>query len=198
MREEPNTLFSKNYSSKKSHEKKRSEISELKISIEDSRKRQERKAKENYRKYGTGKYTNAGTAARLSAIPYPNLSNLTPGNKQSFDYGYYERGNTNISILIETGKINEITQMKDLEKTYNEINELYGLQSREVPLSSLLDSVRQNEVLRAIGYNDGKNENISLENLNETIRTCLPYIEGYELGRKVLKSTTKEGRSTKR
>ena len=40
-----------------------------------------------------------------------------------------------------------------------------------------------NEILRVIGFNDGKNSEIAFDSLNEVIRNCIPYREGYELGK---------------
>ena len=45
------------------------------------------------------------------------------------------------------------------------------------------EETKYNEILRVIGFNDGKNSEIAFDSLNEVIRNCIPYREGYELGK---------------
>ena len=57
-----------------------------------------------------------------------------------------------------------------------------------MPYESLEEKIKYNEILRVIGFNDGKNPEIIFERLDETIRNCPSYKEGYELGKKLKES----------
>ena len=188
MREEPSTLYRKNYNSQINNTSTRKEIGDSLANFVETEERLEKQAQENYQKYGTGKFIPEGTVARLSGIPYPNLDNMTEGDKTSFHYGYYERGNTNLRILVETGKTEIKTLTDNIINGYNEINRIYGLKKEEMPYEELPEEVKLSEMLRVIGFNDGKNKGINFEELNEVIRNCKSYKEGFELGRNYLDS----------
>lgn len=196
MREEPNTLFRSSYNSSRRSESTRQEISNKQVESAEQEKHCIELAKSNFEKYGTGKFIPEGTAARLSGIPYPNLDNMTEGDKISFHYGYYERGNTNLKILIETGKTSTAILTDNIINGYNEINRIYGLKKEEMPYEELPEEVKLSEILRVIGFNDGKNKKINFEELNEAIRNCVPYKEGFELGKNYVESIEYQNMST--
>ena len=103
MKENPDTLYRKNFNQTRCNTPTRKRISEVESGVAETQKHEDEKSKQNYSKYGTRKLIPKGTIARLSGVPYPNLENLSEGDAQGFHYGYYDRGNTNIKILIETG-----------------------------------------------------------------------------------------------
>ncbi|MGM9876301.1 MAG: hypothetical protein ACI310_03625 [Bacilli bacterium] len=190
MREEPSTLYRKNYNSQINNTPTRKEIGDNLANFVGTEERLEKQAQENYQKYGTGKFIPEGTKARLSAVPYPNLDNMTEGDKTSFRYGYYERGDINLKILIETGKIDIKDIAENIKRTYIIINKLYGLKEDEVPFETLSVENKVREMIRAIGFNDGQNENIKFEKLNPTIQNSEIYKEGFELGRSIIEINT--------
>ena len=188
MKETPKTLYGSAYSSQKKTQPTRSAISAARIGEAESERRHEERAKELYAKYGTGKLISEGTIARLSGVPYPNLNKVSQGDAQSFHYGYYDRGNINLIILIETGSTSIPLLTDNISKVYQEINKVFGLNKAEMPYESLEEKIKYNEILRVIGFNDGKNPEIIFERLDETIRNCPSYKEGYELGKKLKES----------
>ena len=188
MKETPKTLYGSAYSSQKKTQPTRSAISAARIGEAESERRHEARAKEIYAKYGTGRLISEGTVARLSGVPYPNLNKVSQGDAQSFYYGYYDRGNTNLMILIGTGNTSIPLLNDNIAKVYQEINKVFGLNRTEMPYEALSNQVKYNEVLRVVGYNDGKNPEIVFEELDETIRNCPSYKEGYELGKKLKES----------
>lgn len=190
MREEPSTLFRNNYNSSRRSDSTRQEISNKQVESAEQEKHCIELAKSNFEKYGTGKFIPEGTVARLSGIPYPNLDNMTEGDKISFRYGYYERGNINLGLLIENGKTDIKILTDNIINGYNEINRIYGLKKEEMPYEELPEEVKLSEILRVIGFNDGKNKKINFEKLNEVIRNCVPYKEGFELGRSTIEINT--------
>ena len=95
---------------------------------------------------------------------------------------------------LDEAEVTEMTQMisaleqngftHDLAtKVYQEINKTFGLKRKEMPYEELDEETKYNEILRVIGFNDGKNSEIAFDSLNEVIRNCIPYREGYELGK---------------
>lgn len=190
MREEPSTLFRNNYNSSRRSDSTRQEISNKQVESAEQEKHCIELAKSNFEKYGTGKFISEGTVARLSGIPYPNLDNMTEGDKISFRYGYYERGNINLGLLIENGKTDIKILTDNIINGYNEINRIYGLKKEEMPYEELPEEIKLSEILRVIGFNDGKNKKINFEKLNEVIRNCVPYKEGFELGRSTIEINT--------
>ena len=161
----------------------RKRISEVESRIAEWDKHHAETAQSNFAKYGTGKLAPEGTVARLSGVPYPKLKNISSGDTKSFYYGYYDRGNTNIRILIETGSTSIPLLTDNITKVYQEINKTFGLNRKEMPYEELDEETKYNEILRVIGFNDGKNPEIAFDSLNEVIRNCIPYREGYELGK---------------
>ena len=190
MREEPSTLFRNNYNSSRRSDSTRQEISNKQVESAEQEKHCIELAKSNFEKYGTGKFISEGTVARLSGITYPNLDNMTEGDKISFRYGYYERGNINLGLLIENGKTDIKILTDNIINGYNEINRIYGLKKEEMPYEELPEEVKLSEILRVIGFNDGKNKKINFEKLNEAIRNCVSYKEGFELGRSIIEINT--------
>lgn len=174
MDEKPSTLYRKNFSQTRGNTPTRKEISQIEASKVVNDKHRAETAKSNFAKYGTGKLVPEGTVARLSGIPYPNLERRIEADIQGFHYGYYDRGNTNIKILIETGSTNIPLLTDNITKVYQEISKTFDSNKEEMFYE---------EVLRVIGFNDGKNPEIIFDNLNEVIRNCIPYREGYELGK---------------
>lgn len=174
MEENPNTLYRKNFNQTRCNTPTRKRISEVESRIAEWDKHHAEAAKSNFAKYGTGKLVPEGTVARLSGIPYPNLERRIEADIQGFHYGYYDRGNTNIKILIETGSTNIPLLTDNITKVYQEISKTFDSNKEEMFYE---------EVLRVIGFNDGKNPEIIFDNLNEVIRNCIPYREGYELGK---------------
>lgn len=185
MNERPSTLYGSNLSSQKKSMVTRQEIGRIEASSEESYKHHIEAVKAKYEKYGTGKLTPEGTIARLSGVPYPDLNKVNEGNAKSFYYGYYERGNTNIRILIETGQTSIPILTDNIMKVYQEINKAFGLNKEEMSYEQLDEKTKYNETLRVIGFNDGKNPEINFDNLNEVIRNCIPYKEGFELGKTI-------------
>ena len=59
-----------------------------------------------------------------------------------------------------------------------------------MPYEELPEEIKLSEILRVIGFNDGKNKKINFEKLNEVIRNCVPYKEGFELGRSTIEINT--------
>lgn len=184
MKEIPKTLYGSAYSSQKKSQPTRSAISAARIGEAESERRHEERFKEKYAKYGTGRLISEGTIARLSGVPYPNLNKVSQGDAQSFHYGYYDRGNTNLIILIGTGSTSIPLLTDNITKVYQEINRAFGLNRTEMPYEKLEENVKYNEILRVIGFTDGKNPEIVFENLDEAIKNCPSYKEGYELGKK--------------
>lgn len=174
MEETPNTLYRKNFNQTRCNTPTRKRISEVESRIAEWDKHHAETAQSNFAKYGTGKLVPEGTVARLSGIPYPNLERRIEADIQSFHYGYYDRGNTNIKILIETGSTNIPLLTDNITKVYQEISKTFDSNKEEMFYE---------EVLRVIGFNDGKNPEIAFDSLNEVIRNCIPYREGYELGK---------------
>ena len=188
MKENPDTLYRKNFNQTRCNTPTRKRISEVESGVAETQKHEDEKSKQNYSKYGTRKLIPKGTIARLSGVPYPNLENLSEGDAQGFHYGYYDRGNTNIKILIETGNTDIPILSDNIEKVYQEINEIFGLSQKEIPYKDLDEKTKYSETLRVIGFNDGKNPEIIFERLDEAIRNCPSYKEGYELGKKLKES----------
>lgn len=174
MDEKPSTLYRKNFSQTRCNTPTRKRISEVESRIAEWDKHHAETAQSNFAKYGTGKLVPEGTVARLSGIPYPNLERRIEADIQGFHYGYYDRGNTNIRILIETGSTSIPLLTDNITKVYQEISKTFDSNKEEMFYE---------EVLRVIGFNDGKNPEIIFDNLNEVIRNCIPYREGYELGK---------------
>lgn len=186
MNEKPSTVYRKNYNQARNNMPTRKSISAVEGGIAESNKHAEEKAKANYEKLGTRKLITEGTVARLSGVPYPNLKNVSRGDAQSFYYGYYDRGDANIRILIETGNTSIPILTDNITKVYQEINKTFGLNRKEMPFEELDNDTKYNETLRVIGFNDGKNKNITFDNLSEVIKNCLPYKEGFNLGRSLV------------
>ena len=126
MKENPDTLYRKNFNQTRCNTPTRKRISEVESGVAETQKHEDEKSKQNYSKYGTRKLIPKGTIARLSGVPYPNLENLSEGDAQGFHYGYYDRGNTNIKILIATGNTDIPILSDNIEKVYQEINEIFG------------------------------------------------------------------------
>ncbi len=188
MKENPDTLYRKNFNQTRYNTPTRKRISEVESRIAEWDKHHAEIAQSNFAKYGTKKLIPKGTIARLSGVPYPNLENLSEGDAQGFHYGYYDRGNTNIKILIETGNTDIPILSDNIEKVYQEINEIFGLSQKEIPYKDLDEKTKYSETLRVSGFNDGKNPEIIFERLDEAIRNCPSYKEGYELGKKLKES----------
>ena len=174
MKENPNTLYRKNFNQTRCNTPTRKRISEVESRIAEWDKHHAGIAQSNF--------APEGTVARLSGVPYPKLKNISSGDIKSFYYGYYDRGNTNIRILIETGSTSIPLLTDNITKVYQEINKTFGLKRKEMPYEELDEETKYNEILRVIGFNDGKNSEIAFDSLNEVIRNCIPYREGYELG----------------
>lgn len=183
MKETPNKLYGSNFGTQKKSLPTRQKISEIESSKAANDKHHAETVQSNFAKYGTGKLAPAGTVARLSGTPYPKLKDASEGDAIGFHYGYYDRGNTNIKILIETGHTSIPVLTDNITKVYQEINKTFGLRKKEMSYEELDEETKYNETLRVIGFNDGKNPEIIFDNLNETIRNCIPYREGYELGK---------------
>lgn len=197
MQEKPSTLYRKNFSQTRDNTPTRKEISQIEASKVENDKHRAETAKSNFAKYGTGKLATEGTVARLSGVPYPNLERRIEADIQSFHYGYYDRGNTNIKILIETGSTSIPVLTDNIAKVYQEINKIFGLNKKEMPYEELDEETKYNETLRVIGFNDGKNPEIIFDSLNETIRNCIPYREGYELGKDLITSIEYQNMTSK-
>lgn len=197
MKEIPNRLYGSKFISQRKVQVTRQEVSQSEANKVETQKHHAEVAKLNFVKYGTGKLIPEGTVARLSGVPYPKLKNVSSGDSQSFYYGYYDRGNTNIRILIETGSTNIPLLTDNITKVYQEINKTFGLKKKEMPYEELNEEIKYNEILRVIGFNDGKNPEIVFDNLNEVIRNCIPYREGYELGKDLRTSIEYQNMSSK-
>lgn len=120
MKENPNTLYRKNFNQTRCNTPTRKRISEVESRIAEWDKHHAGIAQSNFAKYGTGKLAPEGTVARLSGVPYPKLKNISSGDIKSFYYGYYDRGNTNIRILIETGSTSIPLLTDNITKVYQE------------------------------------------------------------------------------
>ena len=188
MQERPSTLYRKNFSQTRSNTPTRQKISQIEASKVENDKHRAETAKSNFAKYGTGKLAPEGTVARLSGVPYPNLERRIEADIQSFHYGYYDRGNTNIRILIETGSTSIPLLTDNITKVYQEISKTFDLNKEEMFYE---------EVLRVIGFNDGKNPEIDFDNLSAVIRNCIPYREGYELGKSLRESIEYQNMTSK-
>lgn len=197
MNERPSTVYGKNFSQIKNSILTRKKRSIVESGIAETQKHDDEKLKQNYSKYGTRKLIPKGTIARLSGVPYPNLENVSEGDAQGFHYGYYDRGNTNIKILIETGNTDIPILSDNIEKVYQEINEIFGLSQKEIPYKDLDEKTKYSETLRAIGFTDGKNPEITFDNLNEAIRNCTYYKEGYELGKSFIEAIESQNKNLK-
>lgn len=183
MKETPNKLYGSNFGTQKKSLPTRQKISEIESSKAANDKHHAESERLKFKKYGTRRLIPAGTVARLSGTPYPKLKDASEGDAIGFHYGYYDRGNTNIKILIETGHTSIPVLTDNITKVYQEINKTFGLRKKEMSYEELDEETKYNETLRVIGFNDGKNPEIIFDNLNETIRNCIPYREGYELGK---------------
>ena len=183
MKETPNKLYGSNFGTQKKSLPTRQKISEIESSKAENEKHHAESERLKFEKYGTRRLIPAGTVARLSGTPYPKLKDASEGDAIGFHYGYYDRGNTNIKILIETGHTSIPVLTDNITKVYQEINKTFGLRKKEMSYEELDEETKYNETLRVIGFNDGKNPEIIFDNLNETIRNCIPYREGYELGK---------------
>ncbi len=183
MKETPNKLYGSNFGTQKKSLPTRQKISEIESSKAANDKHHAESERLKFEKYGTRRLIPAGTVARLSGTPYPKLKDASEGDAIGFHYGYYDRGNTNIKILIETGHTSIPVLTDNITKVYQEINKTFGLRKKEMSYEELDEETKYNETLRVIGFNDGKNPEIIFDNLNETIRNCIPYREGYELGK---------------
>lgn len=197
MKENPDTLYRKNFNQTRCNTPTRKRISEVESGVAETQKHEDEKSKQNYSKYGTRKLIPKGTIARLSGVPYPNLENLSEGDAQGFHYGYYDRGNTNIKILIETGNTDIPILSDNIEKVHQEINEIFGLSQKEIPYKDLDEKTKYSETLRAIGFTDGKNSEITFDNLNEVIKNCTYYKEGYELGKSFREAIESQNKNLK-
>lgn len=197
MEKKPSTIYRKNFNQTKYNMPTRKKISQIEAIKAETQKHHEENAKAKYAKYGTGKLISEGTVARLSGVPYPKLKNVSSGDAQSFYYGYYDRGNTNIRILIETGNTSIPLLTDNIVKTYQEINKIFGLETKEMSYEDLDEETKYNEILRIIGFNDGKNSEIVFDNLNEIVRNCIPYKEGYELGKSIRESIEYQNMNSK-
>lgn len=197
MEEKPNTLYRKNFNQTKNNNLTRSEISVVASGIAASQEHNAELAQSNFAKYGTGKLAPLGTAARLSGIPYSDPEGKTAADIQGFHYGYYDRGNSNIKILIQTGIISAKLDTNNITKVYQEINKTFGLNGKEMLYEELDEETKYKEILRVIGFNDGKNPEIDFDNLNEVIRNCIPYREGYELGKYLRESMEYQNTTSK-
>ena len=197
MSERPSTVYRKNFNQIKNNILTRQKRSIVESGVVETQKHDDEKLKQNYSKYGTRKLIPKGTIARLSGVPYPNLENVSEGDAQGFHYGYYDRGNTNIKILIETGNTDIPILSDNIEKVYQEINEIFGLSQKEIPYKDLDEKTKYSETLRAIGFTDGKNSEITFDNLNEVIKNCTYYKEGYELGKSFRETIESQNKNLK-
>lgn len=197
MSERPSTVYRKNFNQIKNNILTRQKRSIVESGVVETQKHDDEKLKQNYSKYGTRKLIPKGTIARLSGVLYPNLENVSEGDAQGFHYGYYDRGNTNIKILIETGNTDIPILSDNIEKVYQEINEIFGLSQKEIPYKDLDEKTKYSETLRAIGFTDGKNPEITFDNLNEAIRNCTYYKEGYELGKSFIEAIESQNKNLK-
>ena len=197
MSERPSTVYRKNFNQIKNNILTRQKRSIVESGVAETQKHDDEKLKQNYSKYGTRKLIPKGTIARLSGVPYPNLENLSEGDAQGFHYGYYDRGNTNIKILIETGNTDIPILSDNIEKVHQEINEIFGLSQKEIPYKDLDEKTKYSETLRAIGFTDGKNSEITFDNLNEVIKNCTYYKEGYELGKSFRETIESQNKNLK-
>lgn len=197
MSERPSTVYRKNFNQIKNNILTRQKRSIVESGVAETQKHDDEKLKQNYSKYGTKKLIPKGTIARLSGVPYPNLENVSEGDAQGFHYGYYDRGNTNIKILIETGNTDIPILSDNIEKVYQEINEIFGLSQKEIPYKDLDEKTKYSETLRTIGFTDGKNPEITFDNLNEVIKNCTYYKEGYELGKSFIEAIESQNKNLK-
>lgn len=173
---------------------KRDEISDVEGSIAMSALHQEKLYKQRFEKYGYGnnnKNVVQGTTARLSAFPYPKDTSAI-SDVRAFRYGYYERGNRFLKVLVETGKTDAPVLNENLKLIYNEINALYGLKEDEMPFDSLSDTAKLQERLRMIGYVDGLDKEITVDKLDEVIRNNQYYSQGYALGESISEEYNKQ------
>ena len=129
----PTHFIEKNFNQTRCNTPTRKRISEVESRIAEWDKHHAGIAQSNFAKYGTGKLAPEGTVARLSGVPYPKLKNISSGDIKSFYYGYYDRGNTNIRILIETGSTSIPLLTDNITKVYQEINKTFGLKRKEMP-----------------------------------------------------------------
>ena len=79
MKENPNTLYRKNFNQTRCNTPTRKRISEVESRIAEWDKHHAGIAQSNFAKYGTGKLAPEGTVARLSGVPYPKLKNISSG-----------------------------------------------------------------------------------------------------------------------
>ena len=173
---------------------KRDEISDVEGSIAMSALHQEKLYKQKFEKYGysnNNKNVVQGTTARLSAFPYPKDTSAI-SDVRAFHYGYYERGDRFLKILVETGKTDAPILNENLKLIYNEINALYGIKEDEVPFDSLSDAAKVQERLRMIGYVDGLDGEIDISKLDEVVRNNPCYSQGYNLGESISEERNKQ------
>lgn len=151
---EPNRIIPNGRRDRKRRPLKVSDIAQFEGSKYESRIHEEELIKANIKKRGTGKFVTYGTMARLKGMPYyiPNYM-TNEGDKKSYHYGYYERGNTALSILIENGccNIDGVVITKDLFTKY----------------------------LRRIAVNDGMNPNVQFKVLPKAAKYSAIYANGY-------------------
>lgn len=156
--QEPNNLFSNKHKNNIRKSLDRKDILVQQSGISEMELREEKKKKENYEKYGQGRFTSEGTIARLKGIPFKMPESLKyEGDKISYHYGYYERGTRLLAILIENKEV----------KTGN-----VRISPEEFAF-----------VLRKIAINDGMNPEIEFTTLPETVRYNDIYATGFMEGR---------------
>ena len=151
MKENPNTLYRKNFNQTRCNTPTRKRISEVESRIAEWDKHHAGIAQSNFAKYGTGKLAPEGTVARLSGVPYPKLKNISSGDIKSFYYGYYDRGNTNIRILIETGSTSIPLLTDTITKVYQEINKTFGRCFSSLQLVNIVLTNKADEAQLIIG-----------------------------------------------
>ncbi len=115
------------------------------ILLQDSRDKVAENTKLALEKRGNGKYIKDGTKDRIFGIPYDDSKCLSKQDKQSYKYGYYDRGNLAISILLSSGKY-DIIIPENLE-----------------------------DFISKIAENDGRNSNILFDELPENVKNNSNY-----------------------
>ena len=149
---EPSKLFSNRF-----YNKKKQKNVYCGAAVYESIENIEKRAKMSYAKIGSGKFVSAGTIARLKGEPYNITNNMTnKGDVISYHYGYYERGNNAVRLLVE-----------------NKVCDIDGL---------IITPEEAENSLYKIAVNDGKNPEIILEDLPESVRNNITYQVGFMQG----------------
>ena len=131
-------------------------ITASKIDAANAEKHREESARENRRKYGSGKYREVGVDDRMNGRIYDDSGYDSQDDRQSYYYGYYEAGNMALSILVNIGKYDG-NKTKIFPKGQEELEER----------------------IKLIAENDGMNPEINFEKLPQAVRESKTYSNYY-------------------